>query len=114
MRAFSLIPLLSLISCATAFVPLPSNLRSSSSNVVPGRYIIEVGKISDIPSKRDTSGHLEIETPHEYVYRSLKKRGVGFSVDQEYKHEGIFAGATVTLDNPDVRHPFIIDHTQTI
>lgn len=103
MKAFALVPLLSLLTSVGAVVPLFSISRTSSSNVVPGKYIIEVGKVSDIPGKRNTGAHLEVESPHESVYRSLKKRGVGFSVDTEYKQEGVFAGASVTLHNPDVR-----------
>ena len=43
-----------------------------------------------------------MDKPHEALYAELSKRDVDFSVDREYKAEGLFLGAAVTLSNSSV------------
>ena len=40
--------------------------------------------------------------PHDALYAELNKRDIDFSVDREYKAEGLFLGAAVTLSNSSV------------
>ncbi|EIN11775.1 subtilisin-like protease [Punctularia strigosozonata HHB-11173 SS5] len=95
MKARYFSPLL-LAGAAVAVVTLPSHRTTSlPNNAIPNKFIFEVASVSEIP--RDLQGR----SPHEAVYDSLRKRGVGFTVDREFNHEGLFVGASVTLDNAD-------------
>lgn len=40
--------------------------------------------------------------PHELLFEHLKARNVTFNVTKQYKAEGLFVGASITLDNPQV------------
>ncbi|XP_006457328.1 hypothetical protein AGABI2DRAFT_212668 [Agaricus bisporus var. bisporus H97] len=67
-----------------------SNLPTASN-----RFIVEVEDTSQIPpSERSTL------SPHELLFEHLKARNVTFNVTKQYKAEGLFVGASITLDNP--------------
>ncbi|TCD66303.1 hypothetical protein EIP91_001549 [Steccherinum ochraceum] len=68
-------------------------------NAVPNKFIVEVADVSDIPGKRE----LGAPDSHKRLYHALRKRDVGFKVDKEFNHQGIFVGASVTLDNANDR-----------
>jgi hypothetical protein len=91
------------VGVAAAVVTLPKHgTVSLPGNAVPNKFILELPSVSEIP--RDLQGR----SPHEAAYASLRKRGVGFTVDREFNHEGLFVGASVTLDDAQVR---IFSHT---
>uniref|UniRef100_A0A0W0EWX6 Putative pyrolysin n=1 Tax=Moniliophthora roreri TaxID=221103 RepID=A0A0W0EWX6_MONRR len=54
------------------------------------RYIVEL---------ENTPGFGDV---HEPLYAALKSHHVGFKVDKEYRSQGVFYGAAVTLDDPEV------------
>lgn len=95
-NCYALLAVLSAVGPALAAVPLSSVPRVSSSNVVPGKFIIEVSEASEIPSKRG------LESVHEAVYAELRRRRVAFTVNKQFNSAGLFTGAAVTLDNPSV------------
>lgn len=88
-----------------------SNLPTASN-----RFIVEVEDTSQIPpSERSTLsvcvlvlGPLKLVLmdlfvkPHELLFEHLKARNVTFNVTKQYKAEGLFVGASITLDNPQV------------
>ncbi|KAJ3556468.1 hypothetical protein NP233_g11971 [Leucocoprinus birnbaumii] len=79
---------------AFSVVPLSSVQRKSNLPVLPNTFIVEVDDVADIPpSKRSLQ-------PHERFYAQLKSRDVVFNGAREFKSEGPFIGATITLDNP--------------
>ncbi|ESK92033.1 hypothetical protein Moror_10317 [Moniliophthora roreri MCA 2997] len=53
------------------------------------RYIVEL---------ENTPGFGDV---HEPLYAALKSHHVGFKVDKEYRSQGVFYGAAVTLDDPE-------------
>ncbi|THH29254.1 hypothetical protein EUX98_g4919 [Antrodiella citrinella] len=73
--------------------------QSVPGNAVPNKFIVEVESVGDIPGKRE----VETRNPHATLYSALRKRDVGFQVNKEFNHEGIFVGASVTLDNANDR-----------
>ncbi|KAH8107723.1 subtilisin-like protease [Cristinia sonorae] len=106
MKAFAWSYLCFLAFVSTAFAAkFPANAwkdatkQSVPGNAVPNKFIVEVADAADIPGKRS----LHARAPHEALYHSLRKRDVGFKVDKEFNHQGIFVGASVTLDNANVR-----------
>ncbi|GLB37011.1 putative subtilisin-like protein [Lyophyllum shimeji] len=90
--AWALVPSILSAGLALGTVPLSSVKRVSSLPTVQNKFIVEVESLSNIPSKRSLS-------PHEHLYDSLRKRGVGFEVDREFNSQGLFVGAALTLTN---------------
>ncbi|OCH84198.1 subtilisin-like protease [Obba rivulosa] len=85
------------LAAAHAFATFPlSSVKKETTgfgNIVPNRFIIEVDSISDIPTRRS----LDPRAAHETLYDSLRRRGVGFTVDKEFNSQELFVGAAVTL-----------------
>ncbi|KAJ3557998.1 hypothetical protein NP233_g11597 [Leucocoprinus birnbaumii] len=95
MRGLVLSTLFLSICPAFSVVPLSSVLRKSNLPVLSNRFIVEVDDVANIPpSKRS------FQTPHERFYAHLKSRDVLFNVTREFKAEGLFVGAAISLDNP--------------
>ncbi|KAJ7115609.1 subtilisin-like protease [Mycena crocata] len=90
---------LTLLGAASALAArsLSEVQRVTNLATVPNKFIVEVAQSSEIPSKRD------IGTPHERLYRALKKRDISFDVHTEFDAPGLFVGASLTLtDSKDV------------
>ncbi|TDL26098.1 subtilisin-like protease [Rickenella mellea] len=92
--ACKLLTLLISASLSFATVPLSSIQRVTTAPIIPNKFIVEVEDVSQIPTKRSMG------FSHDHVYASLRKRGVKFKVNQEFKAQGLFTGAALTLTNP--------------
>ncbi|PFH46579.1 hypothetical protein AMATHDRAFT_7647 [Amanita thiersii Skay4041] len=73
------------------------NWNSSSSTVVPNKYLIQFDKSAELFQKRS---HGKEQKHHAIVYETLKKRNVKFHVHREFNSEELFMGATVTVEDP--------------
>ncbi|PFH48554.1 hypothetical protein AMATHDRAFT_76669 [Amanita thiersii Skay4041] len=91
LQAFA--PWLIYASLTIATVPLSSVNLDTNLPIVPNRFIIEVSNSGNLPQSQS----LEKRRPHDILYESLKKRGVGFDIDKEFDSQGLFVGAAVTL-----------------
>jgi hypothetical protein len=108
--AGALLPCFLGVGSVLAGAPLSSVQRVTSLPILTNKFIVEVATVGDIPSKRSLTSvsiHIVLERqvglmhvlsqPHEALYRSLEARGVGFTVIREFKAEGLFVGAALTL-----------------
>ncbi|KAF9446345.1 subtilisin-like protease [Macrolepiota fuliginosa MF-IS2] len=90
----SLVLLLSACSAFAAF-PISSVPRKSNLPTVANKFIVEVNDVANIPTAKRS-----LASPHELLYAHLKTRDVSFHVTKEFKAEGLFVGAAITLENP--------------
>ncbi|KIJ56964.1 hypothetical protein M422DRAFT_238550 [Sphaerobolus stellatus SS14] len=89
----SLLLVFALLSAGVfAKVPLSSVQRTSSTNLVPNRFVVELEDVSALPSKRSVN-------VHEAFYTELEKRAGsnGFTVQHEFNSPDLFVGASITL-----------------
>ncbi|KXN90803.1 Minor extracellular protease vpr [Leucoagaricus sp. SymC.cos] len=78
-----------------ATVPLSSIQRKTNVPTIANKFIVEVDDVADIPAEKRSSKYL-----HERLYDHLSSRAISFNVTKEFKTEGVFVGAAITLDNP--------------
>ncbi|KAG5633965.1 hypothetical protein DXG03_006448, partial [Asterophora parasitica] len=90
--AWTIVPSLLATGFALGAFPLSSIQSISNLQTVPNKFIVEVDKIADIHGKRSLS-------PHEDLYKNLRKRDVGFEVNKEFNAPNIFVGAALTLND---------------
>ncbi|KXN90796.1 Minor extracellular protease vpr [Leucoagaricus sp. SymC.cos] len=83
------------VCSAFATVPLSSVQRKTNIPTVANKFIVEVDDVADIPTPKRS-----IESLHERLYTHLRSRAISFNVTKEFKTEGLFVGAAITLDNP--------------
>lgn len=84
-------------SSSFAAVPISSVSKETSSRYVPNQYIVEMATVQGLGGKRSYS-----TSPHEELYRNLRKRGILFNVTKEYNLPNIMIGASMQLSSFDV------------
>ncbi|KAJ2929699.1 hypothetical protein H1R20_g7387, partial [Candolleomyces eurysporus] len=89
---FALVHSLLGASVLAAF-PLSSVKRVSNVPTIPNKFIVEVDTLAAIPNKRAYARTLDA------VYDSIKARAVEFDVNKEFESQGLFVGASVTINN---------------
>ncbi|KAK7053264.1 hypothetical protein VNI00_003890 [Paramarasmius palmivorus] len=65
-----------------------SHVARANGLLGTGRFIVELEKAPSFG-----------EDTHEPLYASLKTHNIGFKVDKEFRSQGVFNGAALTLDN---------------
>ncbi|KAG8987085.1 hypothetical protein FRB90_003613, partial [Tulasnella sp. 427] len=108
MRSAATLLALGSISAVSAAVDLSSIKHASSAKVVPGAYMVELGKPNAL-------GRRSVVTPHSALYRSLNERGTSWDLRQEYDADDVFVGVSLNIkSDEDLKTLVQVPHVKSI